>query len=180
MCRGYRLVEVICAFGKYSEPLDFFHVLLRYSLILKLIKYMFFPHHSLHTLLHYDITIPNYDKAKVFHAATERVFPLFVLQLGSSSSVPFSSIFSQLFMTVVVPLVLGQVSRRFLRDWLERRKPPFGVISSLVLLMIIYTTFCETFSNPDIELDHLSLLLITFISESFLFSLSLSLCVTSV
>uniref|UniRef100_A0A673W1U2 Solute carrier family 10 member 7 n=2 Tax=Salmo trutta TaxID=8032 RepID=A0A673W1U2_SALTR len=66
-------------------------------------------------------------------------------------------------MTVVVPLVLGQVSRRFLRDWLERRKPPFGVISSLVLLMIIYTTFCETFSNPDIELDHLSLLLITFI-----------------
>ncbi|XP_036842982.1 sodium/bile acid cotransporter 7 isoform X1 [Oncorhynchus tshawytscha] len=88
---------------------------------------------------------------------------LLLLFLGSSSSVPFSSIFSQLFMTVVVPLILGQVSRRFLRDWLERRKPPFGVISSLVLLMIIYTTFCETFSNPDIELDHLSLLLITFI-----------------
>uniref|UniRef100_A0AAZ3SKB3 Sodium/bile acid cotransporter n=2 Tax=Oncorhynchus TaxID=8016 RepID=A0AAZ3SKB3_ONCTS len=87
----------------------------------------------------------------------------FIINLGSSSSVPFSSIFSQLFMTVVVPLILGQVSRRFLRDWLERRKPPFGVISSLVLLMIIYTTFCETFSNPDIELDHLSLLLITFI-----------------
>uniref|UniRef100_A0AAZ3R0K1 Sodium/bile acid cotransporter n=1 Tax=Oncorhynchus tshawytscha TaxID=74940 RepID=A0AAZ3R0K1_ONCTS len=88
---------------------------------------------------------------------------VFTYNLGSSSSVPFSSIFSQLFMTVVVPLILGQVSRRFLRDWLERRKPPFGVISSLVLLMIIYTTFCETFSNPDIELDHLSLLLITFI-----------------
>uniref|UniRef100_W5KD57 Sodium/bile acid cotransporter n=1 Tax=Astyanax mexicanus TaxID=7994 RepID=W5KD57_ASTMX len=83
--------------------------------------------------------------------------------LGSSSSVPFSSIFSQLFMTVVVPLIVGQVCRRFLRDWLERRKPPFGAISSLVLLMIIYTTFCDTFSNPDIELDHLSLLLIVFI-----------------
>uniref|UniRef100_A0A8B9KRM6 Sodium/bile acid cotransporter n=1 Tax=Astyanax mexicanus TaxID=7994 RepID=A0A8B9KRM6_ASTMX len=85
------------------------------------------------------------------------------LYLGSSSSVPFSSIFSQLFMTVVVPLIVGQVCRRFLRDWLERRKPPFGSISSLVLLMIIYTTFCDTFSNPDIELDHLSLLLIVFI-----------------
>uniref|UniRef100_A0A3Q1G7Q4 Sodium/bile acid cotransporter n=1 Tax=Acanthochromis polyacanthus TaxID=80966 RepID=A0A3Q1G7Q4_9TELE len=35
---------------------------------------------------------------------------LLLLFLGSSSSVPFSSIFSQLFMTVVVPLVLGQVS----------------------------------------------------------------------
>lgn len=32
-----------------------------------------------------------------------------VLQLGSSSSVPFTSIFSQLFMTVVVPLIIGQV-----------------------------------------------------------------------
>lgn len=31
------------------------------------------------------------------------------LQLGSSSSVPFTSIFSQLFMTVVVPLIVGQV-----------------------------------------------------------------------
>uniref|UniRef100_A0A4W4DR34 Sodium/bile acid cotransporter n=1 Tax=Electrophorus electricus TaxID=8005 RepID=A0A4W4DR34_ELEEL len=85
------------------------------------------------------------------------------VSLGSSSSVPFSSIFSQLFMTVVIPLIIGQVCRMFLRDWLERRKPPFGAVSSLVLLMIIYTTFCDTFSNPSIELDHLSLLLIIFI-----------------
>ncbi|TSL61116.1 Sodium/bile acid cotransporter 7 [Bagarius yarrelli] len=57
-----------------------------------------------------------------------------------------------------------EVCRRFLREWLERRKPPFGTVSSVVLLMIIYTTFCDTFSNPDIELDHLSLLIIIFIS----------------
>ncbi|KAJ8008554.1 hypothetical protein DPEC_G00106100 [Dallia pectoralis] len=99
------------------------------------------------------------------------VTPLLLLFfLGSSSAVPFTSIFSQLFMTVVVPLILGQVVRRFLKDWLERRKPPFGAISSVVLLMIIYTTFCDTFSNPSIDLDHLSLLLITFI----IFSIQLS------
>lgn len=34
---------------------------------------------------------------------------ILVLQLHSSSSVPFTSIFSQLFMTVVVPLIIGQV-----------------------------------------------------------------------
>ncbi|KAG7233364.1 hypothetical protein INR49_007093 [Caranx melampygus] len=73
---------------------------------------------------------------------------LLLLFLGSSSSVPFSSIFSQLFMTVVVPLILGQVCRSFLREFLERKKPPFGTVSSAVLLMIIYTTFCDTFSNP--------------------------------
>uniref|UniRef100_A0A3P8V0D7 Sodium/bile acid cotransporter n=1 Tax=Cynoglossus semilaevis TaxID=244447 RepID=A0A3P8V0D7_CYNSE len=84
-------------------------------------------------------------------------------ELGSSSSVPFSSIFSQLFMTVVVPLILGQVCRRFLRDFLERKKPPFSTVSSCVLLMIIYTTFCDTFSNPNIELDPTSLLLVVLI-----------------
>lgn len=95
---------------------------------------------------------------------------LLLLFLGSSSSVPFSSIFSQLFMTVVVPLVLGQVCRRFLRDFLDRRKPPFGTVSSCVLLMIIYTTFCDTFSNSSIQLEPTSLLLIVLI----IFSIQIS------
>ncbi|GAB1293340.1 Sodium/bile acid cotransporter 7 [Apodemus speciosus] len=92
---------------------------------------------------------------------------LLLLFLGSSSSVPFTSIFSQLFMTVVVPLVIGQIVRRYIKDWLERKKPPFGVVSSSVLLMIIYTTFCDTFSNPNIDLDKLSLVLILFIIVSW-------------
>ncbi|XP_028598963.2 sodium/bile acid cotransporter 7 isoform X3 [Podarcis muralis] len=88
---------------------------------------------------------------------------LLLLFLGSSSSVPFSSIFSQLFMTVVVPLIIGQIVRRYIKEWLERKKPPFGAISSCVLLMIIYTTFCDTFSNPNIDLDKFSLIIIVFI-----------------
>uniref|UniRef100_A0A8D2PYJ1 Solute carrier family 10 member 7 n=1 Tax=Zosterops lateralis melanops TaxID=1220523 RepID=A0A8D2PYJ1_ZOSLA len=89
-------------------------------------------------------------------------------QLGSSSSVPFTSIFSQLFMTVVVPLIIGQIVRRYIKDWLERKKPPFGAISSCVLLMIIYTTFCDTFANPNIDLDKFSLIIIVFISKFLL------------
>ncbi|XP_041078793.1 sodium/bile acid cotransporter 7-A-like isoform X2 [Polyodon spathula] len=88
---------------------------------------------------------------------------LLLLFLGSSSSVPFTSIFSQLFMTVVVPLIVGQIVRRFIKDWLERNKPPYGAISSCVLLMIIYTTFCDTFSNPHIDLDKFSLIIVVFI-----------------
>lgn len=93
--------------------------------------------------------------------------------LGSSSSVPFTSIFSQLFMTVVVPLIIGQIVRRYIKDWLERKKPPFGVVSSSVLLMIIYTTFCDTFSNPHIDLDKFSLVLILFIIVSIQLSFML-------
>lgn len=88
---------------------------------------------------------------------------LLLVFLGSSSSVPFSSIFSQLFITVVLPLVLGQVCRRHLRECLERRQLPFGAVSSAVLLLIIYTTFCDTFISTKVELDHLSLLCISLI-----------------
>ncbi|MBN3316528.1 NTCP7 protein, partial [Atractosteus spatula] len=84
-------------------------------------------------------------------------------ELGSSSSVPFSSIFSQLFMTVVVPLIIGQIVQRYSKEWLERKKLPFGTISSCVLLMIIYTTFCDTFSNPTIDLDKFSLIVVILI-----------------
>nr|XP_014694821.1 LOW QUALITY PROTEIN: sodium/bile acid cotransporter 7-like [Equus asinus] len=99
------------------------------------------------------------------------ITPLLLLHfLGSSSSVPFTSIFSQLFITVVVPLIIGQIVRRYIKDWLERKKLPFGAISSSVLLMIIYTTFCDTFSNPNIDLDKFSLILILFI----IFSIQLS------
>uniref|UniRef100_A0A5F8GTA1 Solute carrier family 10 member 7 n=1 Tax=Monodelphis domestica TaxID=13616 RepID=A0A5F8GTA1_MONDO len=95
---------------------------------------------------------------------------LLLIFLGSSSSVPFTSIFSQLSMTVVVPLIIGQIVRRYIKDWLERRKPPFGTISSCVLLTIIYTTFCDTFSNTNIDLDGFSLLVVLFI----IFSVQLS------
>uniref|UniRef100_A0A8C6WQ89 Sodium/bile acid cotransporter n=1 Tax=Neogobius melanostomus TaxID=47308 RepID=A0A8C6WQ89_9GOBI len=104
------------------------------------------------------------EAAAIFNSA----FGSFLL--GSSSSVPFSSIFSQLFVTVVVPLILGQVCRGFLREFLDRRKPPFGVVSSCVLLTIIYTTFCDTFNNSSIQLDPTSLLFIVLI----IFSIQIS------
>uniref|UniRef100_A0A8C5JGW4 Solute carrier family 10 member 7 n=1 Tax=Junco hyemalis TaxID=40217 RepID=A0A8C5JGW4_JUNHY len=62
------------------------------------------------------------------------------------------------------------IVRRYIKDWLERKKPPFGAISSCVLLMIIYTTFCDTFANPNIDLDKFSLIIIVFI----IFSIQMS------
>eukprot|EP00064_Thunnus_orientalis_P016408 superscaffoldBa00003249_g16473 len=78
----------------------------------------------------------------------------------------FNSAFGSFLGIVVTPvLLLLFVCRGFLREYLERRKPPFGAISSAVLLMIIYTTFCDTFSNPNIELDPTSLLLVVLINR---------------
>ncbi|XP_071664115.1 sodium/bile acid cotransporter 7 isoform X6 [Patagioenas fasciata] len=72
---------------------------------------------------------------------------------------------------VITPLLLLLfIVRRYIKDWLERKKPPFGAISSCVLLMIIYTTFCDTFANPNIDLDKFSLIIIVFI----IFSIQMS------
>ena len=89
------------------------------------------------------------------------VTPLLVLVfLGSSSTVPYTTIFSQLSMTVIFPLIAGQVIRPIIKSWMEQKKPPFGAISSCVLLLIIYTTFCATFSQSTGDIGTIDLLLV--------------------
>ncbi|XP_058406139.1 sodium/bile acid cotransporter 7 isoform X3 [Diceros bicornis minor] len=90
---------------------------------------------------------------------------------GNEAAAIFNSAFGSFLGIIITPLLLLLfIVRRYIKDWLERKKPPFGAISSSVLLMIIYTTFCDTFSNPNIDLDKFSLVLILFI----IFSIQLS------
>lgn len=74
------------------------------------------------------------------------VTPMLLLAfVGVTTEMPLAHIFGSLTATVVLPLVVGQAVR--LRSW-ERIAPlniPFGTISSCTLLLIIYTTFCDTF-----------------------------------
>lgn len=103
------------------------------------------------------------EAAAIFNSAFGSFLGIFVtpflllLFFGSSSAVPFMSIVSQLSVTVLVPLLVGQFLRRYIKDWMEQTKPPFGTISSCVLLLIIYTTFCDTFSHKSAEIDSSSL-----------------------
>ncbi|CAK8697170.1 unnamed protein product [Clavelina lepadiformis] len=109
-------------------------------------------------------TVGGNDAAAIFNSAFGSflgivVSPILVfIFLGSSSSVPFIDIFLSLFVTVVVPILCGQILRQFIYDWLEKVKPPFGTIGSFILLTIIYTTFCDTFSNKELNIDKFSLI----------------------
>lgn len=90
--------------------------------------------------------------------------PLLLLTfMGESAAMSFGSIFAQLSVTVVIPLICGQVLRQFVKEWLEVRKPPFGEMSSFMLLMIIYTTFCDTFLSPHLKIDPYSLITVAVI-----------------
>ena len=93
------------------------------------------------------------EAAAIFNSALGSFLGIFVTPLllfmivGVSSSVPVAKIVSTLTITVVLPLIVGQVTRHFIKGWMQQNKPPFGTIGSCMLLLIIYTTFCDTFSS---------------------------------
>jgi len=112
----------------------------------------------------YTKTVGGNDAAAIFNSAFGSFLGIIVSPMmvfffvGASAAVPFIDIFSSLCMTVVVPVICGQIARQFIRSWLDRTKPPFGTIGSFILLSIIYTTFCDTFSNTNLDIDRYSLI----------------------
>ena len=109
-------------------------------------------------------TVGGNDAAAIFNSALGSFLGIFVspalilMTLGLSGDVPFFKIFAQLCMTVVIPIIAGQYLRPKIVDWMEEHKPPFGTVASCTLLLIIYSAFCDTFSNKDISLPRSELL----------------------
>ena len=70
---------------------------------------------------------------------------------ATSTVVVLANVLRQLASTVVMPLALGQAVRPQFERIIERRKPQVAVIGQATLLLIIYTTFCDSFSAPSSE-----------------------------
>ncbi|CAG5131287.1 unnamed protein product, partial [Candidula unifasciata] len=106
--------------------------------------------------------------ASVFNSAFGSLLGIFItpalilLMFGASEvEVPAEKIFQQLFMTVLVPLVIGQIIRSRQQRWLHRQNVPFATIGQVLIIYIIYTTFCSTFSRTDFDVDTYSLVALT-------------------
>ena len=78
-----------------------------------------------------------------------------------TGSVPVLNIVKSLTLTVVCPLLVGQLIRPYIRTWMERTNPPLNSIGSFMLLMIIYTTFCDTFSSDVNAIDPMELIILS-------------------
>jgi len=86
------------------------------------------------------------------------ITPLWLLVfLGSSTDVPFLLVFGQLSITVVFPLLAGQLIRSRYITQIQRAAIPWSSLGSATLLLIIYTTFCDTFAHEDVDIDEMSL-----------------------
>eukprot|EP00123_Amoebidium_parasiticum_P001038 comp12014_c0_seq1/m.6714 comp12014_c0_seq1/g.6714 ORF comp12014_c0_seq1/g.6714 comp12014_c0_seq1/m.6714 type:complete len:385 (-) comp12014_c0_seq1:612-1766(-) len=94
------------------------------------------------------------EPAAIFNSAFGSFLGIFMTPalllavLGASSTVPVATVVTQLSLTVVAPLVLGQVIRvcGYAGSLLGDLSP--GDVSSTFLLLIIYSAFCDAFASP--------------------------------
>lgn len=77
--------------------------------------------------------------------------------MGYTTLVPIFSTVFQLTVTVLFPLLLGQVLKKYTE--IREHNMPLNTISQLALLFVVYTTFCDTFMTADIGLDAIDVLI---------------------
>ncbi|KJE89027.1 solute carrier family 10 [Capsaspora owczarzaki ATCC 30864] len=93
------------------------------------------------------------EAASIFNSALGSLMGIFITPMllyalvHVSSAVPFMSAVISLSISVIVPIIVGQFARRFVWKAIEPLGIPFGDISSAMLLLIIFATFCDTFSR---------------------------------
>ncbi len=67
------------------------------------------------------------------------------LVLGASGQgLPLGSVVLDLCVWLLLPLALGQVTRPLLAPWANRHKARIGVIDRVTILLLVYTSFCDS------------------------------------
>jgi sodium/bile acid cotransporter 7 len=94
---------------------------------------------------------------------------LIIIFLGSGPSgyhVDFVNVFRNLGVTVIVPLIIGQILRNFWTSKVEavQKKVNLSYINSSMLLLLVFSVFCDTFSGKSFQNVNIgSLILIIFL-----------------
>lgn len=75
--------------------------------------------------------------------------PLWLLPFITQTDVAFdfSSIYLQLVTEIVVPLALGLLLRKWLGDWAQKHKRTLNKFDKLIILLIIYKSFVQSFED---------------------------------
>ncbi len=60
---------------------------------------------------------------------------------------PIIPVILDLLKWLVLPLVIGQAVRPWLGAWAQRYKPKIGLVDRLTILLLVYTSFCDSFKQ---------------------------------
>jgi solute carrier family 10 (sodium/bile acid cotransporter), member 7 len=89
--------------------------------------------------------------AAVFNATLSSVLGVFLtplwvgLVLGTAgASLPLGSVVLDLVIWLLLPLALGQLFRPLWGAWASRHKPAINVVDRVTILLLVYTSFCDS------------------------------------
>lgn len=60
---------------------------------------------------------------------------------------PLGPVIVDLLQWLVLPLAAGQLLRPLLGAWATRHKPKIGIVDRLTILLLVYTSFCDSFAQ---------------------------------
>ncbi len=89
--------------------------------------------------------------AAVFNATLSSVLGVFITPLWiglllktGGQSLPLGKVILDLIIWLILPLVAGQLFRPLLKEFVHRHKKGVHVVDRLTILMLVYTSFCES------------------------------------
>lgn len=92
--------------------------------------------------------------AAVFNATLSNLIGVFLTPLWIGAVLAVSGqgmalwpVILDLVRWLILPLVVGQLSRPWLGGWILRHKPVVNVVDRCTILMLVYTSFCDSFKN---------------------------------
>jgi sodium/bile acid cotransporter 7 len=114
--------------------------------------------------------------AAVFNATLSSVLGILLTPLwlkvitdGSDVSIPVDKVVLDLVIWMIVPLIVGQLSRVRLADWAKRNKPTVSLVDRLTILLLVYTSFCDSMKFKVWTQHGLPALMATFVISVGLF-----------
>jgi sodium/bile acid cotransporter 7 len=92
--------------------------------------------------------------AAVFNATLSSVIGVFLTPLwvgavmgASGASLPLGRVILDLALWLLLPLALGQLTRPFLGAWAARHQKRIRLVDRATILLLIYTSFCDSFKS---------------------------------
>jgi solute carrier family 10 (sodium/bile acid cotransporter), member 7 len=89
--------------------------------------------------------------AAVFNATLSSLLGVFLTPLwmgwmlrGVNHPVPMVSVIEDLLQWLVLPLVIGQICRPWLGNWVSRHRKGVHLADRLTILLLVYTSFCDS------------------------------------
>jgi solute carrier family 10 (sodium/bile acid cotransporter), member 7 len=120
--------------------------------------------------------------AAVFNAMLSSVLGVFLTPLwvglvlgGSGAPLPLGSVVLDLVMWLLLPLALGQLCRPLWGAWAARHKSVINKIDRMTILLLVYTSFCDSVQSGVWLGSGLTALLVTLLFSALLLGLLLTL-----